>query len=491
MTNYFKEAMEALDELNSNVLTESKQSDELIKLDTEITALEAEIKDLKTKYEAASDKYRNELKLAPEYKALATKYEELQSELWGLEWSYRRHDPHDRDGDEWERDEEQYEKVKDRIEELEKILKEMSDAYWAPSTQARDRADKEFAFSDKKQKLKANQDKRAQGLANLIAEETSEITRIVDKLNKDFKESMFTLDINAATFKANKLRVPMYSKEFEEDYELDEDDFEDFDEDDSPASIQFDCERYEDYNAEDKICDLEIHPEALAETYGYKEVTDGYKIIEESEWILTRDTEMSITEAPEVLKLEYGDDGIGHYEYWGYTGYDSRPYVAIESASDTIKYQFVYYLQKDFGVSEAVLEEAAEEPDNAVVDCKVNKVIAHSEDEKPVDCLGEKKPLEKPLTEEPNKMTGDDSDNLDLEEAVDNSIVLKAVSWAANNLTEFFKIVRDKTPAPGTPEFNKVKLAAYKDLKTKYKFSQKDAADIMVKAYSLWLKLYN
>lgn len=38
--------------------------------------------------------------------------------------------------------------------------------------------------------------------------------------------------------------------------------------------------------------------------------------------------------------------------------------------------------------------------DNAVVDCKVAKVIAHSEDEKPVDCKGEKKPLEKPLTED-------------------------------------------------------------------------------------------
>ena len=46
------------------------------------------------------------------------------------------------------------------------------------------------------------------------------------------------------------------------------------------------------------------------------------------------------------------------------------------------------------------ITEDFKEPDNAVVDCKVNKVIAHSEDEKPVDCLGEKKPLEKPLTEE-------------------------------------------------------------------------------------------
>ena len=45
------------------------------------------------------------------------------------------------------------------------------------------------------------------------------------------------------------------------------------------------------------------------------------------------------------------------------------------------------------------MTEDFKEPDNAVVDCKVNKVIAHCEDEKPVDCLGEKKPLEKPLTE--------------------------------------------------------------------------------------------
>lgn len=38
--------------------------------------------------------------------------------------------------------------------------------------------------------------------------------------------------------------------------------------------------------------------------------------------------------------------------------------------------------------------------DNAVVKCKVADVAAHSEDEKPVDCAGEEKPLEKPLTED-------------------------------------------------------------------------------------------
>ena len=35
---------------------------------------------------------------------------------------------------------------------------------------------------------------------------------------------------------------------------------------------------------------------------------------------------------------------------------------------------------------ECKMTEEVEEPDNAVVDCKVNKVIAHCEDEKPVDC---------------------------------------------------------------------------------------------------------
>ena len=45
-------------------------------------------------------------------------------------------------------------------------------------------------------------------------------------------------------------------------------------------------------------------------------------------------------------------------------------------------------------------DQELEGTDNAVVDCKVADVITHSEDEKPVDCEGEEKPLEKPLTEE-------------------------------------------------------------------------------------------
>ena len=64
-----------------------------------------------------------------------------------------------------------------------------------------------------------------------------------------------------------------------------------------------------------------------------------------------------------------------------------------------------YYDQKDHTIPSTQVLKGI---DNAVVPCKVAKVITHSEDEKPVDCKGEKPPLTKPLTEE------DDMDDLEL-----------------------------------------------------------------------------
>ena len=43
-------------------------------------------------------------------------------------------------------------------------------------------------------------------------------------------------------------------------------------------------------------------------------------------------------------------------------------------------------------------DQELEGTDNAVVDCKVADVVTHSEDEKPVDCEGKKKPLEESFT---------------------------------------------------------------------------------------------
>ena len=50
--------------------------------------------------------------------------------------------------------------------------------------------------------------------------------------------------------------------------------------------------------------------------------------------------------------------------------------------------------------------------DNAVVDCQTDmKVIAHSEDEKPLDCKMKKAPLEKPLTENAFELDFDEALN--------------------------------------------------------------------------------
>ena len=82
----------------------------------------------------------------------------------------------------------------------------------------------------------------------------------------------------------------------------------------------------------------------------------------------------------------------------------SRCEAAIKSRGETLTFRENNYW--DF------LDEELAGADNAVVDCKVADVIAHSEDEKPVDCEGKKKPLEKPLTEVKSYLE-------ELEEAID------------------------------------------------------------------------
>ena len=74
--------------------------------------------------------------------------------------------------------------------------------------------------------------------------------------------------------------------------------------------------------------------------------------------------------------------------------------------------------------------------DNAVVDCKVNKVITHSEDEKPVDCEGKKKPLEKPLTETKCKDCGGEVKDCKCTSC--NELV------EAHRTGDFVKLVNDK-----------------------------------------------
>ena len=113
------------------------------------------------------------------------------------------------------------------------------------------------------------------------------------------------------------------------------------------------------------------------------------------------------------------------------------------------------------------VKESVKEPDNAVVDCKVNKVIAHCEDEKPVDCLGEKKPLEKPLTEQVDK--------------------LKVLAWCTKNCTDFFTAVITNAPVTKQRQLNK---AAYKAMKDRFGLTGKEAEDLMSSGFALWKRLY-
>lgn len=68
--------------------------------------------------------------------------------------------------------------------------------------------------------------------------------------------------------------------------------------------------------------------------------------------------------------------------------------AAIKSRGEDLTFKEFY---NPVGTAEP--ENNYPEPDNAVVDCDTYTLVAHSEDEKPLDCKMEKKPLEKPLTE--------------------------------------------------------------------------------------------
>ena len=73
----------------------------------------------------------------------------------------------------------------------------------------------------------------------------------------------------------------------------------------------------------------------------------------------------------------------------------------MEDPDFTPEYNYVDELTEHVNEEHPTIESEQElvGTDNAVVDCKVADVVTHSEDEKPVDCEGKKKPLEKPLTE--------------------------------------------------------------------------------------------
>ena len=85
------------------------------------------------------------------------------------------------------------------------------------------------------------------------------------------------------------------------------------------------------------------------------------------------------------------------------TGIDTSKLVQGKKPTDALKelrkLLFTEALEEHINEEHPAVEsdQVLQGTDNAVVDCKVAKVVTHSEDEKPVDCKGEKPALEEPL----------------------------------------------------------------------------------------------
>lgn len=151
---------------------------------------------------------------------------------------------------------------------------------------------------------------------------------------------------------------------------------------------------------------------------------------------MTKEEFKTMLASGDTVKIFYGDprepgvrsrdyevtlvDGIYEVTYWEETYNDdftdSELAEEFEDIDDLWDFMVNFMEDDDFSpeynyVAEALTEHVNEEhaaiesdqelegTDNAVVDCKVADVVTHSEDEKPVDCEGKKRPLEESLTE--------------------------------------------------------------------------------------------
>lgn len=70
------------------------------------------------------------------------------------------------------------------------------------------------------------------------------------------------------------------------------------------------------------------------------------------------DTNDEEIEEVKVDHISHEDAGIGHYEYWGYEGYDSRPYIEVEG---TLVQSCKVYLGLSVEPASKVPEETTEE----------------------------------------------------------------------------------------------------------------------------------
>lgn len=172
--------------------------------------------------------------------------------------------------------------------------------------------------------------------------------------------------------------------------------------------LQFDYRGYEEEPREEEIdsaissllADIESIPEDYNKADVYFELGDYYEV-DESLPILEESLK-SLAEDTTGLRLYGVGDTDGNY------------FGQVRAASDEEAYNKACAIWPErevrgYGLDKVHLtiweeDEDALDPDLLAEDvrevkCKEYEVVSHSEDEKPVDCKGEEKPLEKPLTE--------------------------------------------------------------------------------------------
>lgn len=137
---------------------------------------------------------------------------------------------------------------------------------------------------------------------------------LVHKINKDF---IFSADV---TFKVSDVDV----NEIQGDLVISVYSCDGFLEVSREAAWQCNTEE-EIYNPEQPDYYNSIYADARRAFKTLTAIIDGYTVNAEIAEITEEDISDVIVET-----YSHEDGGIGAYEYWGYTGYDSQPYVEVE-----------------------------------------------------------------------------------------------------------------------------------------------------------------
>lgn len=445
MNTSFKEALNALDKINTTTLVESAHTDELLKLTQETAQLEKEIKELEDqKRKGWSDKY--DVKLDADWRKLR----ELEDELKKLRNSYT-HYIYDDDGhkdDSWE-DEKKKAEVAEQEEDLYNRLQEVRAAYDKLRDALRQEHEAEFEPQTKELKtkyatVKDNKTKKETVMKAIFEEERPELEAICNKINKGIKLvtpiwKTFTADKRfwkPSEADDHRLYIELEGEPF--DVEITDDDW--------------DVEVYakDAYFNEDKVLNAVAEDMLLDGNEGFDEILEALDIdwdelntairnktpfsIPGHSWLFDTDIQVKLVgDEPRVYSLWY-DPG----DYW-------NPPDGEFTYDETITVKPIYTLVK---------------------------IITPDEEEKLAEGNEEKS-----LTEATDSLKESPSD-------VDS---VRVMAWCTRHCVDFFEAVAENAPKTEQRKLNK---EAYKAMKEKFGLTGKEADDLMCKGYALWKRLY-